>query len=539
MNKEKIFIYDTTLRDGSQAEGISFSKVDKLRIAERLDDFGVNYIEGGWPGSNPKDMAFFDAVKGKKFKNTKITAFGSTRRASGKVEDDLNIRKLLEAETAAVTIFGKCWLLHVHEALRISPEKNLEIIGDSCAYLKTHGREVIFDAEHFFDGYNDDPEYAQACLLKAVENGAETVVLCDTNGGTLPMKITDICRKIKKSLPPETILGIHCHDDSGVAVANSIISVDYGITHIQGTINGIGERCGNANICSIIPALELKKNYRCILPGQIKRLRELSFFVDDLANVRHNKKLPYVGESAFAHKGGIHVNAVRKNSSTYEHIVPEDVGNERRILVSDLSGRDNIKTKLSNNDIGFDVSPEALKKILAELKKKEHEGYEYEAAEASFNLMAKKVMEVHDPFFELNGFRVIIEKRGHNEPCISEATVKVSVNGRQELTAAEGDGPVNALDKALRKALRRFYPQLREVKLKDYKVRILDGDDGTAAKTRVLIESSDNSKVWGTVGVSENIIEASWEALLDALEYILYKKISSEKNGKTETGDLQ
>jgi 2-isopropylmalate synthase len=285
--------------------------------------------------------------------------------------------------------------------------------------------------------------------------------------------------------------------------------------------------------------LELKKNYRCILPGQIKRLRELSFFVDDLANVRHNKKLPYVGESAFAHKGGIHVNAVRKNSSTYEHIVPEDVGNERRILVSDLSGRDNIKTKLSNNDIGFDVSPEALKKILAELKKKEHEGYEYEAAEASFNLMAKKVMEVHDPFFELNGFRVIIEKRGHNEPCISEATVKVSVNGRQELTAAEGDGPVNALDKALRKALRRFYPQLREVKLKDYKVRILDGDDGTAAKTRVLIESSDNSKVWGTVGVSENIIEASWEALLDALEYILYKKISSEKNGKTETGDLQ
>ncbi len=526
MDRKKIFIYDTTLRDGSQAEGVSFSKTDKVRIVEKLDSFGVTYVEGGWPGSNPRDMAFFEAVKGRKFKNIKLAAFGSTRRANSKVSEDANIIKLLEAETPVVTIFGKTWLLHVHEALRITPEQNLELIADSCAYLKEHGREVIFDAEHFFDGYKDNPGYAVDALLHAVKNGATTVALCDTNGGSLCSEIATICNSVKKALPENISLGIHCHDDGGLAVANSIIGVEHGVVHVQGTINGIGERCGNANLCSIIPSLELKMNMSCILPGEIKNLRKVSLFIDDLVNIRHNRRSPYVGESAFAHKGGIHVNAVQKNSDTYEHIAPESVGNLRRILVSDLSGRDNVKTKLDDQKLDLEVSGDDLKRILAELKNKEHKGYEYEAAEASFNLLAKKVLKVHDPFFELNGFRVIVEKRGHNEPCISEATVKVTVQGKQELTAAEGDGPVNALDQALRKALGRFYPEILDVRLKDYKVRILDGDDGTAAKTRVLIESGDKDKVWGTVGVSENIIEASWEALLDSLEYILYDKQS-------------
>jgi len=524
LKEKKVFIYDTTLRDGSQAEGIAFSKTDKIRIAEKLDSFGISYIEGGWPGSNPKDIDFFNEIKHKKLKNSKIAAFGSTRRAKVKVEDDENIIKLLESEAPAVTIFGKSWLLHVDEVLKISHDMNLKMIADSCAYLKANSREVIFDAEHFFDGYKDNPDYALDVLRTACRNGASTVVLCDTNGGCLSSEVVKICTEVKKILPDNVIAGIHCHNDAEMAVANSIIAVENGFRHIQGTINGFGERCGNANLCSIIPALELKLKMPCIAPGHIKNLCAVSLFIDELANQKHNKRLPYVGESAFAHKGGMHVNAVGKNPRTFEHLEPETVGNQRRILVSDLSGRTNIEKKLEEQKLNLQVDEDTLKKILHEIKRKENMGYEYEAADASFNLLAKKVMKTHSPFFELNGFRVIIEKRGHTQPCISEATVKVSVKGKQELIAAEGDGPVNALDKAFRKALQRFYPEISNIQLRDYKVRIIEGDDGTAAKTRVLIETGDGKNNWGTVGVSENIIEASWEALVDSIEYVLFKK---------------
>ncbi|OGV39025.1 MAG: citramalate synthase [Lentisphaerae bacterium GWF2_49_21] len=520
----KVSIYDTTLRDGTQAEGVSFSVYDKIRIAERLDILGVSYIEGGWPGSNPKDMAFFEEVKGKKLKNAKIAAFGSTRRASVNVEDDDNIRKLLEANTPVVTIFGKSWLLHVNEVLKIKPDLNIQIVSDSCAYIKGHHKEVIFDAEHFFDGYKDNSKYALDVLLAACKNGASSIVLCDTNGGTIPSEISEICRKVKSVIPEHITLGIHCHNDGDMAVANSIVAVESGARHVQGTINGFGERCGNANICSIIPALELKMGVSAIEKTQLKHLREISHFVDDLANLNPNKRLPYVGESAFAHKGGMHVNAVSKNPATFEHVHPESIGNKRRVLVSDLSGRSNIMMKIAEHNINVDEKGNEVKEILQTLKRMENEGYEFEAADASFHLLAKKVLKSYTPFFKLNGFRVIVEKRGKDEPCFSEATVKLEVLGQQELTAAEGDGPINALDLALRKALLRFFPEIGDVHLKDFKVRILDSKDGTAAKTRVLIESGDSNETWGTVGVSENMIEASWEALVDSVEYILLKK---------------
>lgn len=520
----KIKIYDTTLRDGSQAEGVSFSKIDKVRITEKLDILGVDYIEGGWPGSNPKDMAFFEAVRGHVFKNAKIAAFGSTRRAQSRVEDDDNIKTLLASETPVVTIFGKTWMLHVNEVLRITPDCNLQLIADSCAYLNEHGREVIFDAEHFFDGYKDNPEFAMDVLRAAYENGAGTIVLCDTNGGSLCSEIGSISKQINKFIPDGVTLGIHCHNDSELAVANSLIAVDNGARHIQGTINGFGERCGNTNLCSIIPALEMKMGMPAIAEGQLKHLREISLFVDELANLNHNKRLPFVGDSAFAHKGGMHVNAISKNPATFEHIKPEEVGNQRRILISDLSGGSNILLKAAEHNIDINTKSHEVKEILAELKRMENEGYEFEAADASFNLLAKKVLKKHTPFFNLKGFRVMVEKRGKDKSCFSEATVKLEVQGKHELTAAEGDGPVNALDLALRKALLRFYPEIKDVRLHDFKVRIIDGKDGTAAKTRVLIESSDGKETWGTVGVSENIIEASWEALVDSVEYILYKK---------------
>ncbi len=526
--KEKVFIYDTTLRDGSQAEGISFSGIDKTRILERLDILGVSYIEGGWPGSNPKDAEFFEAAKKKKLKHAKLAAFGSTRRAKVAVEEEDNIRKLLESEAPVITIFGKSWMLHVHEVLRISPDKNLEIIADSCAYLAKHGREVIFDAEHFFDGYKDNAEYALEVLKTAARSGATTVTLCDTNGGSIPSEIKRICEKVRAAVPSDVIVGIHCHNDGELAVANSLAAVEAGIRHIQGTINGFGERSGNANICSIIPNLELKMNFRCLPEGHLEGLREASFFVDDVANVRHYSKLPYVGDSAFAHKGGMHVNAVEKNPVTFEHIDPALVGNDRRILVSDLSGRSNLVMKAAEQHIKLE-DPAVVNKVLSDLKAKENTGYEYEAAEASFSLMLRKALNRHKPFFSLDGFRVIVEKRGNDLPCISEATVKLHVNGASEHVAAEGDGPVNALDLALRKALARFYPEIGHVKLSDFKVRILEGNDGTASKTRVLIESTDGKKTWGTVGLSENIIEASWEALLDSVEYSLY---NSQKHDK-------
>ena len=527
----KISIYDTTLRDGSQAEGVSFSKHDKLRIAEALDNFGIAYIEGGWPGSNPKDIAFFEAMRGIKLKHAKLAAFGSTRRFASTAEQDENLRKLLEAETPVVTIFGKAWMLHVHEVLRIEPSQNLQMIADSCAFLASKGREVIFDAEHFFDGYKDDPEFAIDTLRIAVRNGATTVVLCDTNGGTLPSVVAARCDDVVKALPANVVVGIHCHNDAELAVANSLNAVEHGARHIQGTINGFGERCGNANLCSIIPALELKMGCSSILGRSLEKLCEVSRFIDEIANLKSSDRQPYVGVSAFAHKGGMHVNAVKKNPATFEHLSPELVGNKRRILVSDLSGKDNILIKAAEHHFE-NLNSNEINEILSEIKKMENDGYEFEAADASFGLLAKKVMKRHKPFFILDGYRVIVEKRGQNAPCLAEATVKVEVKGKHELTAAEGDGPVNALDKALRKALLRFYPEIKDVALKDFKVRILEGDDGTASKTRVLIESSDGKDSWGTVGVSENIIEASWEALVDAVEYILYKKRASDQEAE-------
>ena len=529
MTKPFVHIYDTTLRDGTQCEGVALSKTDKVRTAEKLDAFGIRYIEGGWPGSNPRDMAFFEAMRGRTLKQARLTAFGSTRRASCKPENDPNLQTLLEAETPVVTIFGKSWLLHVHDVLRVSPDTNLDLVGDSCSYLRDHDREVVFDAEHFFDGYRDNPEYALAVLERAVAYGATTVVLCDTNGGTLPHEISQVCDVVAKRLPEEVVLGIHCHNDGECAVANSLAAVNAGARHVQGTINGFGERCGNANLCSIIPALDIKMNYACLGEGALQHLSELSMFTYDLANMHPDTRQPYVGRSAFAHKGGMHVNAVRKNPQTFEHIEPEAVGNQRRILVSDLSGSSNIALKAAEHDIKLDSKGPQVKAILAELKRLEAEGYAYEAADASFKLLVQKVLKKHKPFFDLEGFRVIVEKRGPDQPCLSEATIKVSVEGEKELAAAEGDGPVNALDRALRKALIPFFPDIASVHLRDFKVRILEGEDGSAARTRVLIESGDGQEYWGTVGVSENIIEASWEALLDSVEYILFRNSESDK----------
>ncbi len=524
MKKEFVEIYDTTLRDGTQGEGVSYSKLDKLRIAACLDSFGVSYIEGGWPGSNPKDMGFFLDVRKKKFKHAKIAAFGSTRRAGITPAEDQNLQALIEADTPVTTIFGKTWLLHVRDVLRVSDKENLLMIEDSCAFLKENGREVIYDAEHFFDGYKDNPDYALSTLKGAIAGGATTVTLCDTNGGTMPDEIFDITKTIRQALPKKIKIGIHTHDDGGMGAANSIFAVDAGARHVQGTMNGLGERCGNANLCTVIPVLELKRGYLALPKGNLKLLSEISQFVYDLANLAPNTRLPFVGKSAFAHKGGIHVNAMQKNNTTYEHISPEAVGNKTRVLISDLSGGSNILMKAAEHNIDMAGKGPEVKKILAELKKLESEGYEFEAAGASFELLMQKILEKHRPKFQLEGFRVMVEKRSHDQPCTSEATIKVKVNDETELTAAEGDGPVHALDQALRKALTRFYPQIATVNLRDYKVRIVDGEQGTAAKTRVLIESTDGKKIWGTVGVSENIIEASWQALVDSVEYKLYAK---------------
>jgi len=517
-------VYDTTLRDGTQGEGVSFSKADKVRIAERLDTFGVAYIEGGWPGSNPKDMGFFEEMRGRKLKHAKLAAFGSTRRASNRPQDDPNLRTLLEAETPVTTIFGKSWLLHVHDVLKVTPEVNLTMIQDSCAFLKDSGREVIFDAEHFFDGYCNSPDYAIDVLKAAVDGGATTLVLCDTNGGMLPLQVQQIIGDVRCAVGAEIELGIHVHNDSGCAVANSLTAIAAGCRHVQGTVNGFGERTGNADLCTIMPGIELKMGMSCLPEGQLAHVKDLSHYIYEMANMRPDKSKPYVGASAFAHKGGMHVNAVQKNKTTFEHIEPERVGNRQRILVSDLSGGSNIMLKAAEHNIDLDSKGPEVRQILAELKRLEAEGYEYEAADASFWLLIQKMLKEHAPFFELGGFRVIIEKRSADEPCISEATIKVTVDGETDITAAEGDGPVNALDTALRKVLTRFYPEIADVSLTDFKVRILEGDAGTAAKTCVQIESSNKEDSWGTVGVSGNIIEASWQALVDSVEYVLYKK---------------
>jgi 2-isopropylmalate synthase len=516
---ETIRLYDTTLRDGSQSEEITFTVEDKIRIAHKLDELGMHYIEGGWPGSNPRDIEFFKRAGRVSFQQAKIAAFGSTRYPEKKVEDDPNIQHLLKAETAAVTIFGKSWDLHVREALSTNQDENLRMIADSLTYLKKHCGEVLFDAEHFFDGYKSNPEYAVKVIQEAEAAGADWVVLCDTNGGSLPSEITAIINAISGKV--RVPLGIHTHNDSELAVANALAAVQAGARQVQGTINGIGERCGNANLISIIPNLRIKLGLGCVTDGQMRRLKEVSSFVDELANKAHWNHQPYVGQSAFAHKGGVHVSAIQKNRQTYEHIEPEIVGNQRRILVSDLSGKGNILYKAKEYGIDVNGNDPKVRKILDTLKNSEKLGYQYEGAEGSFELLMRDALGEKEVYFEFLGFRVIVEKRQGDAEPISEATVKIAVNGVQEVTAAEGTGPVNALDKAIKKALIKFYPELADVHLFDYKVRILDEKKGTRANIRVLIESGDKHKKWGTVGVSENIIEASWQALVDSIEYKL------------------
>lgn len=514
-------LYDTTLRDGTQAEDISFSVEDKVRIAQRLDGLGVHYIEGGWPGSNPRDIEFFAAMRSVKLRHAKLTSFGSTRRAGVKAGDDANVKSLLASKTPVVTVFGKCWKLHVEKALRVSLEENLAMIGDTVAYLKKRVGAVFFDAEHFFDGYGDDPAYALRALVVAAEAGADFLVLCDTNGGTMPFEVSRIVKEVCAAV--KTPVGIHAHNDSECGVANTLLAVEAGATMVQGTINGFGERCGNANLCSIIPALQLKMGISCITPARLKKLRETSRFVFELANLPHFKHQPYVGDSAFAHKGGIHVSAVVRSPQTYEHIRPELVGNRQRVLVSDLAGRANLIYKAQEYGVDLESKSGLVQDVLHRLKALEHRGFQYEGAEASFELLMQKALKKRERFFKLIGFTVIDEKTSEDEPPRSEASIKIEVGGKAEHTAAEGNGPVNALDAALRKALYRFYPKLKEVELLDFKVRVVAGGQGTSAKVRVLVESGDGKDKWGTVGVSDNVIEASWQALVDSLEYKLFK----------------
>jgi 2-isopropylmalate synthase len=516
-----IKLYDTTLRDGTQAEDIAFLLEDKIRIAHKLDEIGIHYIEGGWPGSNPKDVAFFKDIKKQNLSQAKIAAFGSTRRAKVTPDKDQNLRTLVQAEPDAITIFGKTWDFHVHEALRISLEENLEIIYDSLEYLKRYAPEVFYDAEHFFDGYKANPQYAIKSLLAAEQAKADCIVLCDTNGGTMPFELVEIIKDVKKQI--KTPLGIHTHNDSECAVANSLHAVALGIVQVQGTINGFGERCGNANLCSIIPALKLKMKLDCLSSEHMKKLCDLSRFVYELANLSPNKHQPFVGNSAFAHKGGVHVSAMQRHPETYEHIRPELVGNGTRVLISDLSGRANILAKAEEFNINLDSKDPVTLDILDNIKDMENRGYQFEGAEASFELLMKRALGTHRKFFSVIGFRVIDEKRHEEQKPISEATIKVKVGGKLEHTASEGNGPVNALDNALRKALEKFYPKLREVKLHDYKVRVLPAGQGTASAIRVLIESGDRESRWGTVGVSANIIDASYQALIDSIEYKLHK----------------
>ncbi len=531
--KRRVSLYDTTLRDGCQGEDVSLTLADKLRVAERLDDLGFDYIEGGWPGSNPRDEEFFREAKKLKLRHARIAAFGMTRRTGTAAAEDLNLRKLLEAETPAITIFGKTWQLHVREDLRISREQNLEVIHDSVEYLRRHTGEVIFDAEHFFDGYRDDPAYALECLRAAADGGASTIVLCDTNGGSLPGFVAEATRAAAAAV--DRPLGIHCHNDCELAVANSLTAVENGAVQVQGTINGFGERCGNANLVSIIAALELKLGHHALGPENLRRLTELSHFVYELANLPPQKHQAYVGQSAFAHKGGVHVAAVRKNPLTYEHIDPAAVGNAQRVLISDLAGKANILEKAEQFGVSVDSKDPKVRALLAQLKALENAGYQYEGAEASFELMMHRALHGELRFFRVIGFRVIDETYKGNELPSSEASVAVELlDGRREQAVAFGNGPVNALDQALRQVLTKAYPQIASVKLLDYKVRVLPGIGGTGAKVRVLIESGDEHERWGTVGVSHNVIEASRQALVDSIDYKLYSDQKRREEAKRD-----
>lgn len=521
----EVEIYDTTLRDGTQGEGVAFSVADKLRIAERLDAFGVHYIEGGWPGSNPRDIEFFAQARRCTFRHARLAAFGSTRRKALAVEEDEQVRLLIDAGTPVVTIFGKTWLLHVREVLQTSPEENLAMVSDTVRYLKKHGKVVVYDAEHAFDGYKDDPEYALATWRAAEAAGADVITLCDTNGGSVPHEIAEMTRASRAAL--HVRLGIHTHDDIGFGVANALAALEAGASHVQGTINGYGERTGNCNLTSVMPILHFKYGKRAVPPESLAKLRELSRFVDETANIRPNSRLPWVGSAAFSHKGGTHVNAVQKVIRSYEHIDPALVGNTRNVLISDLAGRSNIAMKAQ--ELGFDVADNtpALRQILGRIKELEHQGYEFEAAEGSLALLIRRVLTEAPLPFAVDAYHVSIRREGRTSIC--EATVKVRVREEVAHTVADGDGPVNALDGALRSALVKFYPQLEAVKLTDYKVRIIDSAAGTGAKTRVLIWSGDGTSEWGTVGVSENIIDASLDALVDSFEYGLVKDADASR----------
>lgn len=525
-------IYDTTLRDGSQAEGISFSCEDKVKIALKLDKMGFHYIEGGWPGSNPKDLDFFSSVRGHGLKNSKLAAFGSTRRAGIKAENDTNVQAILRTGVQVATIFGKSWDFHVKKALGITLEENLAMIRDTLAFLKSRGLEVIYDAEHFFDACKANPDYALGTVKAAKEGGASTIVLCDTNGGSLPPEIKEITELVVGKL--DIPVGIHAHNDTDVAVANSIAAVHAGAVQVQGTVNGYGERCGNANLCSIIPNLSLKCGIETIPRDRLAHIAEMSHYVSEVANVNPNTHQPYVGVSAFAHKGGVHVSALMKDSRLYEHIDPELVGNRRRVLVSELSGISNMLYKYKELDLNIDEQNQESKRILEEIKNLENRGFQFEGAEGSFELMLRKAYDGYIEPFTLEALRLLVEVK-QDGPAYSEAIIKMRVGDRVVHTAAEGNGPVNALDNALRKALESFFPCIRSMRLTDYKVRVIDEKDGTGAVVRVHIETGDGQRSWGTVGVSGNIIEASWQALADSLAYGLLK---GDKYTEKDTGEI-
>ena len=522
---KQIILYDTTLRDGTQGEQITLSAEDKLRISRKLDDFGIHYIEGGWPGSNPKDARFFKMASKISFRHSRLTAFGSTRRAQTHPENDDNIKALLKTEVETIAIFGKSWDFHASQILGVSLDENLAMIEGTLLYLKDQGRDVIYDAEHFFDGYKNNPDYALETVKAAINGGAQMIVLCDTNGGAMPHEIQGIMGEV---MPHITLpVGIHTHNDCGLALANTLAAVQLGATMVQGTINGYGERCGNVDLTATIGTLQLKMGYPCLAPERVKQLTDLSRYVSEVANVPPLNQRPFVGQSAFAHKGGVHVSAIEKNPYAYEHMDPEDVGNRRRVLVSDLSGKSNIEYKTREMGIKLGGNGYDSKKIVQEIKKLEDQGYQFDAAEGSLELLIKKVTGQFEEPFALESFRVTIEKDRHG-PSTSQATIKISVGKDHEITAAEGDGPVNALDHALRKALNNFFPQIQEMGLVDFKVRVIDGSAGTGAKVSVRIESRDPKEIWSTIGVSENIIEASWQALVDSVQYKLLKEMKGK-----------
>ena len=512
--KPDVDVYDTTLRDGTQREGITLTVGDKLRIAHRLDAIGVPFIEGGWPGSNPKDAELFQRARDESWKQAQLCAFGSTRRAGLTVDEDPQLRALLDSGAQVCTLFGKSWPLHVTEILRTTLEENLRMIEESVAFLRAAGRRVIYDAEHFFDGWRADGDYAVETLLAAARGGAEVLVLCDTNGGSLPWQIEEAVRAAHAAKKP---LGVHTHDDAGCGVANALAAVRSGVRHVQGTINGYGERCGNANLCAIMPDLELKMGLRCLPDGSMAQLRELSQFVAEVANVAPDEHAAYVGNSAFAHKGGVHVAAMRRNASSYQHVDPRLVGNRTRAVVSELSGRANLVAK--GEELGVDVREGVAEQLLQHIKAQEARGWAFEAAEASTELMLRRQTAGYRPPFRLIDYKVMVAQ--HDEKVSSEATIKIDVEQREMHTAASGNGPVSALDAALRKALEPMYPRISRVQLIDYKVRILEGRDGTSSITRVLIDSTDGDRRWSTVGASTNILEASWKALADSMEFAL------------------